>query len=257
MSSNSWLAVALFLAVAASGCRRSVPAISEAGAAKPAASTGIAKAIDFTYLSSRGKMQFEGEGTRLSSAINLRMKKDSAIWISVVPALGIEAARALLTPDSVKVLNRLERSYMATDYRYLERMFNIKADFNTLQALLVGNQPFLVSPNLKVIQTEPVLQTQQMQGNIRVNSFIELSNLKLQKIQLADSVAKNSLAVTYADFGGLGTFVFPYSAIFMAQQTKTEPPKSAVVTINHQKVSVSEARLEFPFDIPQGYTRLR
>ncbi len=202
-------------------------------------------------------MQFEGEGNKLSSAVNLRMKKDSAIWISVMPMLGIEAARAMLTPDSVKIINRLERTYISTDYRFLERQFNIKVDFNTLQALLVGNQPFPVSPAIKVIQTEPQLQTQQFQGNLKVNSFIELGNLKLQKIQLSDSVAKNSLAVSYGDFGGLDNFVFPYSAIFMAQQTKTVPPKSAVITINHQKVSVSEANLAFPFDIPSGYTRIR
>ncbi|RYG72384.1 DUF4292 domain-containing protein [bacterium] len=255
MSNFRLLAILLLITLASQSCRK-VPSISKADAT-PAGTVGIAKAIDFTYLSSRGKIQFEGEGQKLSSAINLRMKKDSAIWISVVPAFGIEAVRALLTPDSVKVINRLERSYISTDYRLLERKFNIKADFHTLQALLLGNQPYPVSANMKVIQSEPELHTQQLQGSLTINSFIELTNLKLKKIQLSDSAARNSLAVTYGDFGGLDAFVFPYSAIFMAQQYKTVPPKSAVVTINHQKVSVSEASLSFPFDIPSGYTRLR
>ena len=33
--------------------------------------------------------------------LNVRMARDSVIWMSISPALGVEAARVLLTPDSV------------------------------------------------------------------------------------------------------------------------------------------------------------
>ena len=40
-----------------------------------------------------------------SFTLNVRMAKDSVIWMSISPALGVEAARILLTPDSVQVLS--------------------------------------------------------------------------------------------------------------------------------------------------------
>ncbi len=42
----------------------------------------------------------------------LRMKRDSAIWMNF-KKFGIELARVLITPDSILIINRLERSYFA------------------------------------------------------------------------------------------------------------------------------------------------
>lgn len=38
---------------------------------------------------------------------SIRMAKDSAIWISISPALGVEVARILLEPDSVRLLSKI------------------------------------------------------------------------------------------------------------------------------------------------------
>ena len=50
---------------------------------------------------------------------NLRIRKDSAIWISISPALGIEAFRILITNDSAKLLNRLNTTFFAGDLKYI------------------------------------------------------------------------------------------------------------------------------------------
>ena len=161
----------LFSVVFSQGCqKKSVPQTSAPVLTNT--KMAVAQPVEFKYLSSKGKVQFEGQDNKISSAINLRISKDSAIWVSVVPGLGIEAARAIFTPDSIKILNRLQKTYIATDYRYLKRAFNIDADFVTLQALLLGNQPFGIGPTFKVVQTEPQFHTQQMRGNVRVSSFI-------------------------------------------------------------------------------------
>ena len=40
---------------------------------------------------------------------NIRLKKDSVMWISV--AVGIEVGRALITQDSIFVIDRISRKY--------------------------------------------------------------------------------------------------------------------------------------------------
>ncbi len=52
----------------------------------------------------------------------IRMYRDSAIWISANAVLGIEALRVLITKDSVKVLNKLEKTYSARSVDYLQRL---------------------------------------------------------------------------------------------------------------------------------------
>ena len=52
---------------------------------------------------------------------SIRIQKDSVIWISLSPLL-IEAFRCMFTPDSVYIVNRLERSYYAGNYDILQNL---------------------------------------------------------------------------------------------------------------------------------------
>ena len=54
--------------------------------------------FDFEYLQAKSKISFSSPDKSLSSSANIRMKKDSIIWISVSPIFGIEAARGFISP---------------------------------------------------------------------------------------------------------------------------------------------------------------
>ena len=68
-----------------------------------------------------------------------RIRKDSAIWLAIYPALGIEAARVLITNDSVKMLNRIEQTYFCGDFKYINNILQTDLDFDIIQSLLIGN----------------------------------------------------------------------------------------------------------------------
>ena len=55
------------------------------------------------------RMQVEADiaGERNAFKVNARVRKDSAIWMSITPALGVEAARLLLTVDSVMFYSKV------------------------------------------------------------------------------------------------------------------------------------------------------
>lgn len=47
--------------------------------------------------------------------------------------------RVLLTPDSVKYVNYIDRNYFVDDYRYLSSVLNIDLDFATIQSIISNN----------------------------------------------------------------------------------------------------------------------
>jgi hypothetical protein len=49
--------------------------------------------------------------------------------------------RVLLTPDSVKYVNYIDRNYFVDDYTFLSNFLNIDLDFNTIQAI-ISNSAF-------------------------------------------------------------------------------------------------------------------
>lgn len=65
----------------------------------------------FDRLESKVNINFKTSQSSNSLAAQVRIQKDSCLWISLQPFLGIEVGRLLLTTDSVFVMNRLQKSY--------------------------------------------------------------------------------------------------------------------------------------------------
>lgn len=102
--------------------------------------------INFNTFSAKLNVDYrDAEGKRYDINANLRMVKDSALWISVNAILGIEALRMLVTTDSVKILDKQAKAYTARRIDYLQEVTALPLSLSTLQDLLIGNPVFLDS----------------------------------------------------------------------------------------------------------------
>jgi len=87
---------------------------------------------------------FIGEEKQEFSGI-IRMKKDTAIWISL-RSYNIEGARMLITKDSVKFINRLDKTYYSGDFVFLTNRFEMDMDYNMIQAIITNSFFFYPQP---------------------------------------------------------------------------------------------------------------
>src|SRR5699024_5265047 len=81
----------------------------------------------------QGKKQFNNVTTYI------RMREDSAIWLSIRPLLGIEMMRILITPDSIKLHNNLKNRRIERSISDITEVLHIPFDFSVIQSLIVGN----------------------------------------------------------------------------------------------------------------------
>ena len=144
----------------------------------------------------------EGVVTNLSGQI--RMQRDSVIWVSVSAMLGMEALRLKMTPDSVFVLNKLENTYLATSFEELKNRFGTQIAFSQLQNLLLGNCFWILGTGDKT-RTEDErcyrLATGHNQLWVRKNDF------KTARAQVSDNYFQ--LLVTYDPYQTLGSSLLP------------------------------------------------
>jgi len=82
---------------------------------------------------------YEKNKEKTSFSGTIRINKDSLIWCLISPVLNIEAARVVISPDSVKILNKMEGTYLLKDFDYINEMINRGLDFDMLQSLIIGN----------------------------------------------------------------------------------------------------------------------
>lgn len=71
---------------------------------------------------------------------NVRIKSDSAIWMTISPALGIELARVLVLQDSLKVLSKIpdNKFVYISDIAALEDFLHFDLDLEDLENLMAG-----------------------------------------------------------------------------------------------------------------------
>jgi hypothetical protein len=79
---------------------------------------------------------------------HIRCVRDSAVWLSIVPALGIEVARALLTADSLKVMDKIHDTFWVGDTAAARMKFGIEPGLALVQNALLG-LPIGIDPKEK------------------------------------------------------------------------------------------------------------
>ncbi|MBD2770079.1 DUF4292 domain-containing protein [Hymenobacter sp. BT664] len=210
----------------------------------------------FIFLNAKGKAQINLKGNKQGANLALRVRRDSIIWVSA-SLVGVEGVRAVLTHDSVRVLNRLEKTYFSGDYKYLSKLLNVPVSFAQMQALLLGD--YLPAP----AGTTPTMATEEggrqrvsyPLGEVVVERLLQAGTGRVQQLKVSDEATKRNLTVDYTDFQpleGPGDLVFAHAMLIQAQQ-----PSSGVTTaaINFSKVNAGRERLAFPFSVPKGYKR--
>src|SRR4051812_1079585 len=106
----------------------------------------MANQINYTTFSAKMNVDYvDADDKKYNVNANLRMYRDSAIWISVNAVFGIEGLRALITKDSVKILDKQNKVYTARSIEYLQEVSALPVDLSTLQDLLIGNAVFIDS----------------------------------------------------------------------------------------------------------------
>ena len=97
--------------------------------------------FDYTWLGLKVDAEFLTMGETQSFKANIKMRKDSVIWISISPALGIEMIRMMITPDSLMMMSKIpdNKYYYKGNFNVINELVGVELDFEMLQDLLIGN----------------------------------------------------------------------------------------------------------------------
>jgi hypothetical protein len=98
----------------------------------------LGNSISPEWFSGKGTLSASINGGSMDLDMSIQIRKDSAILL-VLRKFGFEGARALITKDSVFLINRMEQNFDKMPLSFLSDKFNLPPQFNSLQQLLLGN----------------------------------------------------------------------------------------------------------------------
>src|SRR3569832_1185450 len=92
--------------------------------------------LSYNTFSGKAKTRLEINGSGYDVTLIIRIQKGKKIWVSVTAIAGIEVARALITPDSLLVINKFQGLYVRKPFSYIYSYTSQQINFDSLEALL-------------------------------------------------------------------------------------------------------------------------
>ena len=147
----------------------------------------------FEWMAANLSIQAEGNGMTFDDLSGqLRMRKDSLIWLNVTATMGVEALRAKVSNDSIWILNRLEKTYLAEPLDTVSAQLGIPLSLPLVQTLLLDNNEGLPPVENQTVQLKTFMMGE-WSTKIRYNN-IKLDQPTTFPLKITDKMERMRLS---------------------------------------------------------------
>jgi hypothetical protein len=193
----------------------------------------------------QGKARVDVKGAMSQQVVaDITMQTDSFIGISV-RVLGLEAARMLVTPDSVKVIDRLNRQYLPRDFAYFEEQFGFPLRFGDLQDLIAG-RPLLTDATMYPVVNDTRYQFRMSDSGL-LNEVWLYPGFMLDRQQVKSTYPAFDVTHIASNYKKTGSGAFSYF-----RQILVEAVENYAIDLDWASVTLDEP-VDFSFTVNSRY----
>jgi hypothetical protein len=210
------------------------------------------KAVLFQTLTISGKAVADIPSMNFDMSVNYRIQAiaDSAVMIRFTK-IGFEAARVLITRDSIHIIDRTKRTYQVEGLDKLTELTGLDPDLRMVQDLLIGN----------LYQIPDQLEVREKRGNPQVfagsksgtdfSYAINTNNYRLTRLEAINSERNQHSTLSYKDFKEYDSQLVSISGLI-----KVFLPEPLSFDFRHSKVEIDPEKFSLTFEVPGNYDRL-
>lgn len=188
------------------------------------------------------------------------IESDKKIW-SNINFLFFNAARAIITPEGLKAVDKYNKNFIDSDFEYLNDLLNINfIDYKTLEKILLGRTFLLVSnKNSDIKKNEEGYQLSSIANqkivtngvereyklNMRYSNDYDLIYVKLQDVKSDDAVE-----IVYDQWESFDNNLrLPQSVKIIIKGSKTSQ-----ILLENTKFGFT--KMETPYSVPANYKKI-
>ncbi len=205
------------------------------------------------WMDATAKIDLESPSRDISGTASIKIERDKRIWVSV-RKFGFEGARALITPDSVFIINRLENEYTAEKLSYLEREYKLPARFDLLQQILLGN-PVYFERKFDLQEQDDTYELRGIDGGrYKTGYFFDKETYQTRRFLLNEPAEKRMVEVlltNYRDSGLPAGGQFSYDRQI---NIDSEDSGKARVMLEFKDVTFNQPT-QMIFEVPERYKK--
>ncbi|MBN1768394.1 MAG: DUF4292 domain-containing protein [Prolixibacteraceae bacterium] len=230
-----------------------------------------------SYQIDRASIVVDDGETKNSFSGQIRIDKDKQALVTV-RKMNMPLARAYMSPDSLKMVNYIDRSYIRDDVGVLRYFLGFNLEYEVLQALFTADatsfiRKLLLSSELKsdidssmyrinsffypLLPDDALLNTQ---NHVAIDSttmmsysaWIDPKTFVVRKLLIRDGQNKQDITVLYDNYRKVGRSFFPQTASVIVDTAMGR----LSLGMKMSRLNVNKAR-DFDLNIPSRYDEMK
>ena len=142
---------------------------------------------------------------------SLKSKRGEYIFI-LINKLTVPVAKIMLTPDSINLINHIDKYWMTGDYDYVSDLFGVGIKFEAIQSIIY--EDILFHQNRKgndvsLDSTSGLFILKDFYNEFVRYSYLNPENNKIQKIVLNDNDNKEITTIDFTNYISIGNQRYP------------------------------------------------
>jgi len=200
------------------------------------------------WLSLKGKISLDKDGQEINFSTNIRIRKDSIIWMSIRAPFGIELFRALLTPDSIFFMNIPKSTFIKQPISYLHEQLKTEINFFQIQQMFFGT-PSILKAKYSFSEEEKYAIFAKDKKIGEITYFVEKENFRIIKGEYFKT--KNEyFKFNLSDYTTNNGFLIPKSLMLDVRVSD-----NFLAELNYSKITANKV-LKMVFSIPKNYVEI-
>lgn len=187
------------------------------------------------------------------------IENNKKIWFNMY-ALFVNAARGVATPQGIQAYEKINKTYIDSDFRYVNKLLNVDfVDYQSLQNLILGvtfiplEQDGFAVENMSNGFQLTTLKNQKIVVDGKIKEYkIEMNysiNHQLTRVFLQDVKTLESLEIQYSNWIEVENVKLPKNVKIIIKGNKTDE-----ILIENTKFEFS--KMDTPYSVPSNYKKV-
>lgn len=187
------------------------------------------------------------------------IENNQKVWMNLT-ALFIGVARGIATPEGIRGLDRTSKSYIDSDFDYLNNLLNVNfIDYKALEKILMGrtfvrisDSQFTLTQNAQGFKmasnTNQKIITDEKIREYKIALQYD-TNYDLLSVQLKDVLSPDELEISYSNWDEFNGIRLPKNVKIIIKGSK-----NSQILLENTKFDFS--KMETPYSVPASYKKI-
>lgn len=203
---------------------------------------------EFGFIDAKAKIVIEEESGKITrGTMSLRAKKDSILWFTISPGMGMEAVRGLVTQEKIQIKDRIGKEDVNLTFKEFETIYGLKLSLDLFQNLLWANPPYVFDYKDRLLRVGKYFELTQVRDQVRYFSKIDVNHRKLAEMVSNSMDDRGSLLASFSTFQDVNDQPFPADVLYKLAYQLPEGGQNTIIHLEWTSINPNSNRLSFPF----------